>query len=259
MTNKLHLILNRERFTDFIEKLQNLSSIDDTIKIKIDSENIFMYSMLSNDSAVLALKNYIMPTNYYIDNFKSDETFDFIITGAGKFVKNLKFFNASYDIKLDMSYKKSDEPAMHIRSAQFSNNKLKISCIGSELSKIKDMNKKSFLSLLDVKNSKWNFKISLEDFSNVKKLSSINSEDKIINIKVNNNGKVYFIEEQKWELEVDETEIDSEKFLTFSKKYLSNIDSNSDIINFNIFETFILVKDVNSNLMLSFEQTYDED
>ena len=47
--------------------------------------------------------------------------------------------------------------------------------------------------------------------------------------------------------------------IVFNKKYLSNINQDLENIDFYMFETFILVKDETSNLMLSFEQTFDED
>ena len=59
MASKLTLKLNKDNFLNFVEKLQDLTNISDVIKLKIDNENILAYSMLSNDVAVLALKNYL--------------------------------------------------------------------------------------------------------------------------------------------------------------------------------------------------------
>jgi hypothetical protein len=44
-----------------------------------------------------------------------------------------------------------------------------------------------------------------------------------------------------------------------NKKFLSCINDSADKIEFNIFENFMLVKDENSNLMLSFEQDFSDD
>jgi hypothetical protein len=258
MANKLTLNLNPDNFSDFVEKLQDLTNISDVIKLKIDSDNILAYSMLANDVSVLSLKNYFLPTDEYITNFKSDKTFDYIITSASKFVKNLKFFNSKLPIELELNSKPSpdDEEIMHVRAARYSNGKLKISCIGAELSKIRDINKPSLDARLNIKNSKWGFKMSKSDFQDVKKLSNINSEDKIINVVVES-GKVSMMEEYKWELEVDKIDDDKNKKITFNKKYLSNINDDYDFIDFKIFETFILVSDDNSNLMLSFETDFE--
>lgn len=255
--SKFSLKVKSSNFTDFVNKLQDLSQIDDTIKIKLESEKTLIYSMISNDVSVLALKSYTLNTKDYFENFNKEETVDFIITSSGKFVKNLKFFNTEKAIKLDLVCKPMPEndSILQVRSAQFSNEKLKISCIGGEQYKIRDINLNVLSTRLNPKSSKWNFKISRTDFSDVKKLSSINSEDKTLYINVNSN-KVTMSEPSKWELEIDEINHKNEQ-LIFNKKYLSNINDNNEVIYFTIFESFILIKDDISNLMLSFETDFD--
>ena len=254
---KINLKLKSTNFTDFVNKLQDLSQIDDTIKIKLESEKTLIYSMISNDVSVLALKSYTLNTKDYFENYNKEESVDFIITSSGKFVKNLKFFNTDKTIKLDLVCKPMPEndSILHVRSAQFSNEKLKISCIGGEQYKIRDINLNVLNTRLNPKLSKWSFKISRTDFSDVKKLSSINSEEKTLYINVNSN-KVTMSEPSKWELEIDEINHKNEQ-LIFNKKYLSNINDNHDMIYFTIFESFILIKDEISNLMLSFETDFD--
>lgn len=257
--SKLSLKLNKDRFTDFVEKLQDLTNIEDTIKIKIEKDTTLIYTMLTNEVSVLALKNFTIKTSDYFDNFDREEMFDFVITSATKFVKNLKFFNSITPIKLDIVYKPmpDDDEVMHVRTAQFSNGKLKINCIGGEQFKIKDIRKELLEQRLNLKNSKWSFTISNSDFNDVKKLSNIHNEDRTLNINVTN-GIVTVIENSKWELNVDK--IDSpDTNLVFVKKYLSNIDSTKDKIVLYVFETFILIKDDESNLMLSFETNFDDD
>lgn len=257
MASKLSLIFNKSKFVDFISKLKDLTNIDDTIKIKIDKAGILIYSTLANDVSVLALKSYYLKTEDYIDNFDSEYTFDYIITSATKIVKNLSFFDTNVAVKLDIVYKElpEDDTIMHVRSGQFSNGKLKISCIGAEYYKIRDINSTVLEARLDRKNTKWTFEISQSDFLDVKKLASINSEDRIMLVNVLN-GKVTISETAKWEIEIDEIDFKNTT-LTLLKKYLSNINADNSVIRFDIFETFILVKDDNSNLMMSFEQDFD--
>ena len=259
MASKLSLKLNNSNFLDFVSKMGDLTAIEDVVKIKIDKDNILMYSMLSNDVSVLALKSYLLKTSNYFDNFDKEEIYDFIITSATKFVKNLKFFNPQIPVKMDLTSRPmpEDDNIQHIRAAQFTNGKLKISCIGAEQHKIRDINKSTLESRLNLKNSKWSFKVSKEDFSDIKKLASINKEDKIININVTD-GKVTMNETAKWELEIDTINSKNTQ-LVFGKKYLSNINTDEDYIQFSVFETFILIKDENSNLMLSFEQDFSTD
>lgn len=259
MSSKLTLKFNKSNFSDFISKLKDLTNIEDTLKIKINKDGILIYSTLANDVSVLALKSYFLNTDEYIENFNSEFTFDYVITSATKIVKNLSFFDVDTPVKLEIIYKESPEDSntMHIRAGQFSNGKLKISCIGGEQYKIRDINVNALESRLNPKNAKWSFKISQSDFLDIKKLSTINSEDKTIIITIHN-GKVTVSEPLKWEIEIDESD-ESDVSLTFLKKYLSNINADNPFIKFDIFDTFILVKDSNSNLMLSFEQSFGDD
>jgi hypothetical protein len=121
---------------------------------------------------------------------------------------------------------------------------------------MKDINKTVLGQRLNLKNRKWSFKLEKQDFLDVKKLSSINS-DKIININVNS-GKVVLSETSAWELEVGEIE-NRNANLIFNKRFLNCINDSFEQIEFSMFETFILIKDENSNLMLSYEQDFSDD
>jgi hypothetical protein len=256
MSKKLTLKFNQSNFSDFLNKFSDLTSIDDVVKLKIDKDEILMYSVISNEVTVLALKNYTIKTSDCLEKFDEDGTFDFIITSAGKFSKNLKFFNTDQPIKLEILYKPSpdDDTLMHVRSAQLTNGKLKISTIGGEQYRIRDITKTLLNAKLNPKLSRWSFMMSNQDFINIKKLSNINNEDKSFNITVDS-GIVTFNEPSKWELEVSKIDFPSANII-FSKKYLGNINDDDEFINFNIFDNFILVKDKESNLMLSFEQDF---
>jgi hypothetical protein len=257
MANKIKFTFIEDKIHEFIDRLDELTKIDDTIKLKIDSENILMYSILGGN-VMLAFKNYLLNTE---DIFKSnglDFTLDVIIPNAKKFVKNLNFLTQSEKVTIELSYKESsdDDEVMIARSIQVVGGKLKVNWLAGEHYQLRDINKTSLKSNLNIKNSKWSFKISQNDFSDVKKLSSINS-DKIINIVVDN-GEVTLSERAAWELEIDNIEDNISTSLILNKRFLSCINDKDDVI-FHIFDNFMLVKDDNSNLMLSFEQSFDED
>ena len=46
MANKIKFQIKPDKISEFIETLEELTRIDDTIKLKIDSDNILMYSIL---------------------------------------------------------------------------------------------------------------------------------------------------------------------------------------------------------------------
>ena len=139
---------------------------------------------------------------------------------------------------------------MHIK-----NDKFKIQIQSGENSEIRDIDKSSLSKRLDINNKKWSFNISNSDFIDIKKLSSINSEGKVIHINLHSN-KVFLSEPAVWELEIDSVKYEN-KHLIFNKTFLSSINDDSNI-EFNIFDNFILLQNDNSNFMMSFEQDFTE-
>ena len=259
MASKVKFKINSDKFIDFISKLDDLTKIEDIIKLKIDNDNILMYSMMSSGQTMLAFKNYLTNTREYLE-YGDDLKFsvDIIIANAKKFVKNLNFIKDSEKITFEIAYKESpdDETIMNGRSLQVVGDKLKINWIAGEHYEMRDINKEALSQRLNLKNRKWNFNINKSEFSDIKKLSGINSE-RIINIGVLN-GKVTLSERASWELEIESIDGDRSANLMLNKKFLSCINE-MDNIEFNIFETFMLVKDEHSNLMLSFEQDFSSD
>jgi hypothetical protein len=209
---------------------------------------------------MLAFKNNLIKTNDYFEiKDELEYSYDVIIANCGKFVKNLEFIKSQNKITMSLSCKESqdDDSVMNARSIQVVGGKLKVNWLAAERYEMRDINKDVLSERLNLKNRKWSFIINREDFSDVRKLSNINS-DKVININVVD-GMVTFSEKAAWELEIGETEKKSAS-LIFNKRFFKCIDADRDDIEFSMFENFMLVKDNQSNLMLSYEQDFsDED
>jgi hypothetical protein len=257
-TGKDKFRIKSEKLPEFISKLEDLTKISDSIKIKIESGNTMMYSILGK-ATVLAFKNYNIPTSELFE--MKDELeygIDIIILNAKKFVKNLNFLKENEKVTIEITHKESqeDENIMDARALQIVGGKLKLNWIGGEHYEIKDMNKSKLDQGLNLKNSRWSFNITKSDFTDIKKLSSINGE-RILQIGVKT-GKVVISETSAWELEIDEIDVERNSSLILNKKFLGCINDDDDI-KFHIFDNFMLVKHEDSNLMLSFEQNWDEE
>jgi hypothetical protein len=259
MADKIRFNIIKDNFGDFIEKLTELTKIDDTIKLKIDNDNILMYSTLGG-SVMLAFKNYLINTREYLEYKKDLEyTYDLVLANCGKLVKNLDFIRDEEKITMEITYKESseDDDIMSARGLKITGGKLKVNWLAGESYEVRDINKNVLKQRLDLKHRNWSFSLTNNQFLDVKKLSNINI-DKIININVND-GKVVLSETSAWELEIGEIETKSGNFI-FNKRFLKCINDKQEEIEFNLFDSFILIKDHNSNLMLSYEQDFsDED
>jgi hypothetical protein len=258
MSHKIKFNIKKESFSDFIEKLSDLTHIDDTIKLKIDNEHILMYSVLGGN-VMLAFKNYLIKTKEILESKEEIEyDYDIILANSKKLVKNLNFIKDSEKITIEFNCKQSpdDESVMNARSIQVVGGKLKVNWLAGERYEMKDINKKVLNQRLDLKNRKWCFALTNQEFTDVKKLSSINS-DKIININVNS-GNVVLSENAAWELEIGNIE-DRNASLILNKRFLNCINAERETIEFSMFDTFILIKDEETNLMLSYEQDFSDD
>jgi hypothetical protein len=256
---KIKFKIKSDKFTDLITKLEDLTKIEDTLKLKIDKDNILIYSMLGGN-VMLAFKNYLLVTDEYLESPSEIEfTLDIIISNAKKFVKNLNFIKDSDKITIEVSYKESqdDELVMNARSLQVVGGKLKVNWLTSEHFEMRDIGKDVLAQRLDIDNRKWSFSIEKSDFSDVKKLSNINGE-RIINISIIS-GKVILSEKSSWEMEIGSIDADKNADLMINKKFLSCINDTVDNIEFSIFDNFMLIKDDISNLMLSFEQNFENE
>lgn len=258
MAEKVKFKIVKENFQDFINKLKDLTTIDDAIKIRIKNENIFLYSTLGR-SVILAFKSYSIETKKYLDSKPIDNPIDIILPNCKKLVKNLEFLQEKERINLNISYEVSpdDEDIMISRGIQFTGGRLRVNWISGERYEVRDIEESILKQRLDLKNRNWSFIISNTDFMNIKKLSNINSE-KIITIDVNSSGKVIFSEASAWDLQVSETEKKSTSFI-FNKRFFKCIDQDQEDIEFNLFDNFILIKQENSDLMLSYEQDFEEE
>lgn len=258
MANKTKLKIKPEMFSDFISKLSDLTDISDTIKLKIDNDNIMMYSTLGG-GVLLAFKNYLIDTKEYFEwSDDLEYTIDVIILSAKKFVKNLNFLKESDKVMINIDHKVSqdDDDVMVARSIQVTGGKLKVNWIAGEHYEVRDINKTILNDRLNLKHRKWNFVIEKQDFSDIKKLSSING-DKLLHINVTN-GKVVISENAAWELEIFNTGDDRNSTMILNKRFLKCIDDSKDV-DFSIFESFMLIKDETTNLMLSYEQDFSDD
>ena len=137
-----------------------------------------------------------------------ENTLDMIISGAKRFVKNLGFIKTSTDkIVMNIDYRTNDDDDSSIvRFTQIKNGKLKIGLQGGEPSEIRDIPKGTLSKRVDIKNSKWSFKIEKSEFQDIKKLSSINSDGKVIHLNIENK-KVVLSELSTWEFQVDEVDV----------------------------------------------------
>lgn len=257
---KINFLAISSQFSDLVYKMDKISDISSTIRIKINKEETLIYSLVG-ETAILVFKNFIVKTkDYFIFTEDFDYTIDFTITKAKSLLKQLKLFK-EVDIKISLNTKMFDADIDEVvvgRVMKLTDSRIKVSQIGAESDTIRDISIDKLKTILDSSHVNWEYNMNIDDLTDIIKLSEVDNLNKVVNIEIRNK-QIFFNEDNSWELligDIDEADTD----ITFGKKYLKSINSKvSENINFKIFGNFILFSDSISNLLVAVDQTFDDD
>ena len=265
-TEQLKFIFDNKKVELFKNIIKDLSVIGEIIKIKIDKDDLFIYSIDSagtdssmGNSSTMACKSYKFPTKGF---FKFEEdldeiSIDWIIKNGKTFVKKFNFFkDPQKPIKGIFTVRKNSnlENNLLCYNSTFEDHRYKFSLSGTEFNKIRDITKNQLDDILDPSLSDFSITVNTEDFTESKRAADIDTDEKIITILMKNK-RIYF-SQSTWELLVGSTESDENKEISFKKSYLKTINPREEEITFYVYPTFVLYKDDYQNFMISFEQTY---
>ena len=247
---KINGILLNDGFSKLVEVLTELNKISDNAKLKISDDEILLYSTEGVDNAIHVLKTYQVNTNAVFE-FKNPikNEMSFVFNNIKSFISHVKFLDTTKKINMQFTVD-SDNCIVFWK---ISDGVFEFSDSCSKGFKIRDLKKSQIETLLDTDNSNWTFKIGSSILTDIKRLCKLNSESLILNIS-NNNGVVKFLESGKWKLEVAKSSVPVSEDITITKKYFYSIDVKMEFAELFVFDHFILFKDENTNLMISFEQ-----
>lgn len=241
--------LSLENLNTYISYIRELSLIDNTIIMLINNENLILYSFVgSNLNDIHAFKDVLVNTNnILVHNKEIEDKIIFIIKDSKKFVRNLQnFVDFNEDIKMIISYN-NDNYSNYLK---ISNSKLNIKEISGDPILIgKEITKQDIEHLTNKDQSLFNFTLSEIDYKKIKNLSNIDTINDILYINILDNE--LFIGENKWELKICNINI-SPISISFPKKYFKNLRFINNIEIY-VFETYILISDNNSDLMIVLE------
>lgn len=269
---KFEFVLTKDALVSFVEKIDDLSIIDNYIVIKIDKENILLYSVATdpedkNKKIILAFKSFSFKTDEIITftkNSELDEQIIYILKDAKKTIRNLKMF-FEYDdiINCSLTYDKLND-LYFCDNFNLKNKKIKQNFGGGtpmdsnfriNLQSIKD---KSTADLMELK-----FNISKNDFTQAKKMSLIETENDVIYFFLR--GKELSVAENRWALTIDdnftydrkkselenEIDIDTDVNVCIPKKYFRTATCEDSGLDIEIYRSHILINNDKSNLMIA--------
>ena len=107
--NKIDILIKGDKFGDFISKLEDLAKINDVVRIQINNEDIYVYSVIG-DPIIQAFKNFILKTDDYFDiKLDDDKTLELTISDIKKFIKKTNFIDTSLKPKMSLHIKEDDD------------------------------------------------------------------------------------------------------------------------------------------------------
>jgi hypothetical protein len=245
--------MTNEQLKNFLDKIKDLVSIDEEVLLKVDNDNILMYSLVGEKKNVNAFKSFIIKTDELF-TFKEELTtqMKFIIPNGKKFDSNVRNF-LDYQEKLDCKFVMND--AEYADTFFIKNKFLKLNNIGGDprgatlnidIEQIKDA--------IDKNKADFKFVLPKDVFDKIKKMSKIEVDNDILYLNIKN--KTLTIAENAWELTVCEIEEDGLS-ITFPKKYFNSLqipDGKTEVEVF-VFDSFLLVDNENTSLLVALELT----
>jgi len=261
---KLKFNLRFDKLSEFNQVIEDLSKIKPLVRFKFEEDKFFIYSCdtpsnsVTNSQSIVSFKSYTFDKNYFfefIEDFKQPDkkNFDFIIKNVKVIKKKMSFFEKSKsDVKGEFHIKEERSERL-VNSIMMTNGKFSFSLVGHNSSLIKDISLDKLNTILDPKNSEFYFSMSKEDFLNVKKASEIELEE-IVSIIIEDKG-IYF-SQSSWKLLVSKPEKSYQKTIHFDRKHLKTIFPKEETLHFWVFPRFILFKEYNKNMMISYEQNF---
>lgn len=233
----------------FLDKVHDLTAIDNEILLKIDNEKILLYAAVGEKNNINAFKSFIFNTSE-IFSFDDELTSEirFIIVNAKKFENTLKNY-LDYQDTIKCEFFMND--GTYVDNFKLKNSKLKLSIIGGDSRAVNtniDIN--MINSVLNKDLIDFQFKLDKNSFTKIKKIGDIDNENDILTLNIIENRLT--IGENGWDIELGEIEHDYLS-ITFPKKYFKSITFTEDNITVFVFDTFILIDNTNTTLLIALE------
>ena len=252
MSDILHkFTMSLEQLDFFTIKIKDLLSIDNEILMKIKNDNTLLYSIVGEKMNVNAFKSFIFRTN---EIFTFDEEIEgeirFIITGGKKFEDTLKNYK-DYPEEIKCVFSMNDD--VYADNMKLKNSTLKLSFNGGD---IRGMNTtidiEKINSTLNKDNIDFKFTLDNISYTKIKKIATVDNENDILTLNIVDN--ILTIGENGWDLKICEIEHE-DLSITFPKKYFKSITFTEETIDVYVFDTFILIDNLNTNLLIALEMT----
>jgi len=240
------------QLTFLLDKIHDLIAIDNEVLIKIDKGNLLLYSLVGEKKNVNAFKSYIFKTDEVFSFYEPlEKEMRFIIINGSKFEGTLKNY-LDFNEDLECEFFMSDDT--YSDNLKLKNSNLRLSIGGGD---VRGMNTtidvEQIKKTMNIDNIDFQFVLDKNSYTKIKKIASIDNENDILMLNIENN-KLTIGEGNSWDLNICDIEHE-DLSITFPKKYFKSITFTEDEIIVYVFDTFLLVDNKNTSLLIALELT----
>jgi len=241
--------ITQSNIKTLLDKIKDLTRIDKRLVFKFEKDNLILFSFVGDTfKNIYAFKSYVIKNEDLIDIVTEIENPIVFITKDGKklwhYLNNFSDYNG---IKCEIMYNEE----FFANYLKINSEQLEVRIIsGDPITVGKEINLDDINKLMNIDDSLFRFKLSSQEFDKIKKMTTIDvKENDIIQIIIESN--ILYIGESKWKIKICDIEHENETF-TFPKRYFNTINT-STFIDVFVFETFILTKFDDYNLLIVLE------
>ena len=249
--------ISKENVDGLISTLKDLSSIDKRTVFRIDSENILLYSKVGEGNSINAFKSFVYKTKELFEIEDFEETINFVSNDIKEMYRKLTILNSFERENIGkFFYDKLGDDYYAERISIKANTKLKLNfnCDDPTYSNNK-ITVESVKQLMDTDNSNFSFDLKSDDFSNIKRLASNDSDNDIFYLNTFEKGGKYYVSigETTWDLTVSEIDYQDTTTISFPKKYFKSVTIEKESAKIHIFDNMIMITNPNSDMLISTE------
>ncbi|MFA5585364.1 MAG: hypothetical protein WDA02_02300 [Saccharofermentanales bacterium] len=252
--------ISSSNLSKIISILKDLSIIHEKSLFRFDKKNLLIYSLVGEGTGINAFKSYTFKIDDILD-INLDEfnvSIDFIAKDIKNIYRNLQIMvDMDKDISGKLYYDEIGDKYYSDRLFFKVDSKLKLNFYSSDpMSFNTNITSSHIKKLTNIDNSEFNFDLKVDDFNNIKKLSTTNKDSDVFFMNTFEKDDKYYISigESSWDLTLGEISDNITKTLSFPKKYLKVINV-QDISKVYVFDRFLMIKTDESNLLISTEIT----
>lgn len=240
-----------------ISKIKDLTKLDKSVFIKIDNQNILIYSLVGKGSNIHAFKSHIQKLKETFSVIKDElkEEILYKILDAKRFVTSMIVFiryMRTQEILDDVDFKMTYFDNYIVEKLLIKNKKSKEETPGEKSKRDEDIDIEEIDELMNIELTNYSFDLNEEDFRYIKAKTSIEKDNDILYLNIKDDN--LSIGETRWEHNICDITNIKDETISFPKKYFKcinyDIDKNMKIY---VADRYLLILGDTSNLLISIE------